>query len=100
LCFAYYLDKFAQETPKAGEPKLPWHQLVARARKAVRDLTNKELQRLAETEWRLEADKKDDCRETVQNYLTAVEPRTTSSRPFRDLSYWGGFTVMGKMERE
>jgi CHAT domain-containing protein len=93
LCFVYYLYKFAQETPKAGEPKLPWHHLVARARKAVRDLTREELKRLAETEWLLADD--DACRKTAGYYLTVVA--RPGSRPFQDLSYWGGFTVMGKM---
>jgi CHAT domain-containing protein len=120
LCFAYYLDKFAQETPKAGEPKLPWHQLVARARKAVRDLTKEELMRLVETEWLLVEDKNDnDCLGTVRHYYFSPDKeietggRHSPSRglsywrrfkkerhPFQDLSYWGGFTVMGKMERE
>ncbi|OQY54491.1 MAG: hypothetical protein DRR08_08955 [Candidatus Parabeggiatoa sp. nov. 2] len=92
LCFSYYFYTIADKNKQ-----MRWHQVVAQARRQLRQMTAKDLKDLA-TELGLDGLDKDDsqepCTSAAQKVLDSAE--TPESLLFDELEDWAGFTVLGK----
>ncbi len=89
LCFSYYLYHVAEENPK-----MPWHQVVARARLALREMQQADLQAVAK-EFNLE-DIDDLCHKLLESRVARAR---LSKQPFNKFSDWAGFVVLGNVQR-
>ncbi|MEK8021001.1 MAG: CHAT domain-containing protein, partial [Candidatus Parabeggiatoa sp.] len=89
FCFSYYFYTIAE-----NEPELPWHQIATKARRALREMTVVDFERIAEDMGlRLEGNEMDECEMAVvyHNRMACVDEK----KPFEDYVYWAGFTVLG-----
>ena len=89
LCFNYYLTQIADENPQ-----LPWPQVLAKARQALREMSTSDLSTLVENfNW---YDLDDPCRSLVSIYQKNASP---SEPIFAHPFFWAGYTVWGKIGR-
>jgi len=89
LCFGYLLYNIADENPQ-----LPWHQVVAKARHQLQAMSLQDLKQI-ESECQLEAPD-DACSDAIES----VQARARlGQKPFDSFSSWGGFVVLGKVNR-
>jgi len=89
FCFSYYFY-----TISANEPDLAWHQVAAKARRTLREMTTTDFERIAKNMGlRLEGKEMDECDMAADyhNRMACVE----ENKPFEDYVYWAGFTVLG-----
>ena len=89
LCFSYYFYQIAQT-----HPKMPWHQVAAKARIAVREMRRAEFDTVIEA-FQLE-DETDKCWEHLAEMFYA---ESYFNQPFQRFDYWAGFTVLGEGRR-
>ena len=88
-CFSYYFYTIA-----ANEPDLAWHQVAAKARRALREMTVGEFERIVEAMGlRLEGDEMDECDMAADGHIRMAY--VLKKRPFEEYVYWAGFTVLG-----
>lgn len=76
-CFSYYFYRIAE-----NEPTLPWHQVVAKARNQLREMTQEDLNTIKDT---LHLD---------NSYRHKVNGR--GEKPFARSEYWAGFIALGR----
>jgi CHAT domain-containing protein len=88
LCFNYYFYKIAQKNPQ-----MPWHIVAAKARKALKQMRQEDLENIA-TEFNL--DDKNLCHELLDQLASTA----LFIPPFEDFSYWACFSVLGNVQRQ
>jgi len=95
LCFSYYFYTIADKNKQ-----MRWHQVVAQARRQLRQMTAKDFKDLA-TELGLDGLDKDDsqepCTSAAQKVLDSA--RSPDSLLFDELEDWAGFSVLGQVLR-
>ncbi len=72
-----------------------WHQVVARARQQLREMSLADLETLAKL-FKLE-ETADLCQNTVK--IRKARARILK-RPFNEFTYWAGFSVLGQVQRK
>ena len=96
LCFNYHFHQIAN-----AKPDLPWHQVATQARKALRKMTNGDLKKLRD-DLKLNS-KTNACGKKINKRMTNASDDSKrpfdEKRPFKDLSMWGGFIVLGQVKR-
>jgi CHAT domain len=84
LCFSYHFYQIAHHNPD-----LPWHQVTAQARRALREMSNQDLQELVK---QFDLSSNETCQHLIQEYQS-------TERPFNHPLFWAGLTVFGQVER-
>jgi hypothetical protein len=84
LCFSYHFYQIAN-----NNPALPWHQVTAQARCALRDLSNQDLQELVK---QFDLSSNETCQRLIQEYQS-------TEHPFNHPLFWAGLIVFGRVER-
>jgi hypothetical protein len=82
LYFSYYFYQIAEK-----EPNLPWHQVVAKARRKLKETTGETFKTIAEKEFKRDGKCADDL-ETLQGH-----------KPFKDFHLWAGFVMLGETKK-
>jgi hypothetical protein len=90
LCFAYHLYNIMNEAPQ-----LPWHQVVAKARHHLQNMTFKDLEQIV-SDCQLD-DPKDACSDMIEGIQ--AKAHLGDKKPFDSFSLWAGFIVLGEVNR-
>ena len=85
LCFSYHFYQIAKE-----EPNLPWHKIVAQARKALKETTRETLKTIAKA-----AQIDGRCADNLETLLGHKK------KPFKEEYHlWAGFVMLGETARD
>jgi tetratricopeptide (TPR) repeat protein len=90
FCFSTHFYKIAQ-----ADPKMPWHKVAARARKALQEMTHEELKAF-KAELKIPDEIQGACEDQI--FLRINRSRRTKL-PFEAFPMWAGFIVLGKTRR-
>jgi len=89
LYFSYHFYQIAEK-----EPNLPWHQVVAQARKKLKETTREDLKTIAEKEFIPEKEfKEGKCAKDLETF------KGHKKKPFKDFHLWAGFVMLGETVR-
>ncbi len=91
MCFTQHFYQIAQQNPT-----MPWHQVTAQARQALREMTEQDL---TELETKLKSNQtKDLCDKQIK--LRKSDAMFVNEKPFEKFSMWAGFVVLGHIKRK